>query len=496
MSKPRIAAMLVLFTAAAGIEAVRLSSLSALSNSDVWWHLSSGLWILQHHRLPHTGLFTQSSSLPWIAVSWGYDVLLAGAYKLLALRAIPALLMCFKAGLAVLTFVLAGGLRGKFWPAILLSVAVQYILGSTPPGPIYFSILCLGTEFLLLLKSRTTGSKSLIWLPALFLAWANLDVHFVYGIVLLVIFLGALAIVRTWRNDRPDAVSFRIASGAVVLSICATLITPYFYHPYSVFLTSSSSAANSYFPDFCSMSFHQPQDYALLLLTMTAFLALGMRRSRDLFLIGALVACAIFSFHSQRDVWVVTLASLAIIAMAIPEREMTAGDHLGSWQAWATAVAVLVVLIGAFALVPRHRDALLAKIGESYPVEASAYIREHRLAQPMFNNYEWGGFLDWYLPEYPAAIDGRAELYGGDFLIEYFSAMNADIPYSEFPAMRQAQTLLLPANSLMGQALRNVPGFQVAYNDKVAVVLTKGQTTNEQRSAVQTDKDYEAHVKP
>jgi len=229
---------------------------------------------------------------------------------------------------------------------------------------------------------------------------------------------------------------------------------------------------------------------------MGAFLALGMQRSRDPFLIGVLVGCAIFSFHSQGDGWVVTLASLAVITTAIPEREMTVSDHLGSWQGCEAAVVVLVILIAAFACVPRDGEALLAKVGQSYPVEAAAYIREHRLQQPIFNNYEWGGFLDWYLPEYPAAIDGRAELYAGDFLIQYFSAMNASVPYSEFPAMRQAKTLLLPANSLMGQALRNVPGFQVAYSDKVAVVLTKGQTTNELQSVLQTNKDYEAQVKP
>jgi hypothetical protein len=492
MSKSRITAMVLVFTVAAVIEAARVSSLSVLSNNDVWWHLSSGLWILQHHQLPHSGLFSQSSALPWIATSWGYDVLLAGVYKLLDLRAIPALLMCFKAGLAVLTFVLAGGLRGKFWPAVLLCVATQYILSSTPPGPVYFSILFFGTELLLLLESRTAGSKRLIWLPLLFLASANLDIHFVYGIVLLILFVGAVAVGWVWLKDRQNAVSLRAAGVALLLSIFATLITPYFYHPYAVFLASATSAANGYFPDFRSMSFHRPQDYALLLLAMTAFLALGMRRSRDPFLIGALLASAIFSFHSQRDAWVVALSSLAVIATAIPEREMTVADGLSSLQRWATAVVVLLVLIAAFARVPRSREALLAKIGESYPVEASAYIREHRLPQPMFNNYEWGGFLDWYLPEYPAAIDGRAELYGGDFLIQYFSAMHADIPYSEFPTMREAQTLLLPADSLMGQALRNVPGFQVAYNDKVAVVLTKEQFGSDQQSALSRDKQYDA----
>ena|SRR5215469_16874072 len=78
MAKLRIPAMLLLFVSAALIEAFRLSSLSTLTNADIWWHLSSGLWMLQHRAFPHSGLFSQSPTLPWIASSWAYDLLLAG----------------------------------------------------------------------------------------------------------------------------------------------------------------------------------------------------------------------------------------------------------------------------------------------------------------------------------------------------------------------------------------------------------------------------------
>src|SRR5579862_8569478 len=139
MAKLRIPALLVLFSAAAVIEAFRLTSLSSLNGADIWWHLSSGLWILQHHSFPHAGIFSQSSTQPWIASSWAYEVLLAITYKLLWLREIPWLLMCFKVALAVLTFLLAGGMRGRFWLALGLSVLTQYILSPAQPGPAYVS---------------------------------------------------------------------------------------------------------------------------------------------------------------------------------------------------------------------------------------------------------------------------------------------------------------------------------------------------------------------
>jgi hypothetical protein len=77
------------------------------------------------------------------------------------------------------------------------------------------------------------------------------------------------------------------------------------------------------------------------------------------------------------------------------------------------------------------------------------------------------------LPEYPVAIDGRAGLYDDDFIIQYSKVMNADLPYTAYPSLNQAGTLLLQRNSLMGEALSTLPAFRVAYRDSVAVVLTR-----------------------
>src|SRR5271169_1438158 len=102
----RVLALLVLLTGAPVWEALRIS---AFSNGDIWWHLRSGLWILQNHSVPRSGLFSQYADRPWVASSWAFEVLLAAAYKVLGLKAIPVLLMAFKLALAAVTFLLARG---------------------------------------------------------------------------------------------------------------------------------------------------------------------------------------------------------------------------------------------------------------------------------------------------------------------------------------------------------------------------------------------------
>ena len=77
----------------------------------------------------------------------------------------------------------------------------------------------------------------------------------------------------------------------------------------------------------------------------------------------------------------------------------------------------------------------------------------------------------WYLPEYPLAIDGRRGLYPEEEEVDYFKVMNVEIPYQSFSLMKQASTLLLDKIGPMGEALRGLPAFRVAYEDEISIVL-------------------------
>ncbi len=480
MAKFRIPVMLLLFSSAAMLEGFRLSSLSALTNGDIWWHLSSGLWILEHHALPQNGLFSQSFPLPWVDSSWAYDLLLAVGFKFAGLRVIPILLMFFKTLLAVLTFLLAGGLRGRFWIAVAFSAIAQYILGAIQPGPAYVSILFFGIELLLLFEAHRTGSIHPIrWMPLLFLLWANLHLQFVCGVVLLLLFTVTTWAGRFASSSADRAVAFGKVPRIAGISLAASMVTPHLYRPYQVFFATTLSSANQYLPDFHALGFRQPQDYLLLLLAMAAFLTLGLRRSRDLFQILLLAGCLTLSFYAQRDIWLVSLAALAVIGGALTTPRTDEIATVADTRRWtgealiAVTASLAVVIAIAMIHIPSRRESLLARAAQSYPVAAADYIRQHNLPQPLFNAYEWGGFLTWYLPEYPVAIDGRTDLYGTDTVAKYSKVMDAEVRYTDYPALAAAQTIVLPKNAIMAEALSSVPVYQVAYSDDVAIVLTR-----------------------
>ena len=227
------------------------------------------------------------------------------------------------------------------------------------------------------------------------------------------------------------------------------------------------------------MSFRQPQNYALMLLIMAAFLALGRRRSLRVFELLALTAATLLGFRIQREAWMAALLAVTILADAIErmarDRESQEASR-ASWENAACAVILTAILLLAAFRLP-HQDALRSRLSQTFPVKACDFIRDHGLPQPLFNEYSWGSFLTWYLPEYPVAIDGRPELYGDELTEGYFKVIAGGERLDAYPALGNAQTLLLPKQSGMVKALTTLPAlssqYRLAYSDDLAAVFTR-----------------------
>ena len=474
--------VLVVLFVAAGIS--QLSRLPALASPDIWRHLSVGSWILNHRSIPHYILFSQSAELPWVNSSWLFDVLTASAVKVLGLRGLPVLGVVFAIAIAAAVFVLARGVRRGFWSGSVLTAIAIYLLAGFPLRSSVASLMLFAVLLRLIADAQSTGtSRSLYLLPPLFLLWSNLDIQFVYGLVALALFLIAEIITSSvQRRKVPPGSSdtlLRTVGIATAASFAATLCNPYGYHLWEAALRSVSLfAADPYIAEMHALRFRQPQDYVLLLLIMTAFFAIGRRHARNLYSTLLLTFCSIVSFHIQRDAWLVTIGAVAVLSQSMDasnESEIHRVEPATpSWVLLASLIAAPVVLTATFALkVPASNDALLAKVSETFPVRAADYIRQHDLPKPLFNHYEWGSFLTWYLPEYPVAIDDRTDAYGEGLTLAYFKVTGGQVPLQDDPALSRAASVLLEADSEMGKALSAMPGYKQVYLDDQAMVLVR-----------------------
>ncbi len=487
----RILVLVALFSAAAVHEWGRLWS---LKTPEVWVHLRTGSWILEHRAIPRSGLFTQFPNLPWNDSTWGFDALLGMAYSIFGLSAIPIVSMALKMALGVATFLLARSARATFWSAVLLSAIAQYVIWWLQPLPYVFSILFFAIEIQLLLQSRRGGSsRPLFWLPLLFAAWANLHVQFVAGLTLLSLFLIAMFVEQGLRRMNvswlsPQIVPRRLGqtSALVVASAIATLATPYTVHLLPrAFQALYSDMGFEHFAELSAMSFRRPQEFVLMLLVMMAFLALGRRRSLDLFQLVMLLAGTAVAFRIQRDGWMAVLPAVAVLAGGVLAQngEESAPDNLLSWQRAGIAGLTGLTLLIAAARLP-SRDALMSRLSQDFPVRACDYIVANKLAPPLFNSYSWGSFLTWYLPQYPVVVDSRVELYGDDFVAKYFDIVGGKGRLEEAPLFTHAGTLLLERNSAIAKALTNFPAlrseYRLVYSDDIAAVFVPQRASQTQ----------------
>src|SRR5256714_10812520 len=224
--------------------------------------------------------------------------------------------MLLKLAIAIVTFLIASAGKANFWTAVALSAVAQYVIPMSQSLPYGVSIVFFGVELLLLERSRQSGSaRILYWLPALFVVWANLHVLVVSGLMLLGLFLGSnwlQSVLRssaaTWleRDTRP--LPWRQAAGVFACSVFATLVNPYTIQLFpTAYQVLYSDVGFQHFAEMHAMSFRRPQEYALMLLVMAAFVALGRRRSLKIFELLALLVGTLVAFRIQREGWMAAL---------------------------------------------------------------------------------------------------------------------------------------------------------------------------------------------
>src|SRR5208283_3001636 len=152
---------------------------------DIWWHLKVGDWIVQHLAVPHNGILSRAAAnRPWVAYSWGYEVLLSRSYAWLGLLGVGLFGTLLTLAVAYSIYWMLRRLSGRFWLSCALMVVVcSAFLFNGMPRPVFFSIILFCITLTLLLEANRSGQVQLLyWLPLIFLLWANLHIQFIYGL--------------------------------------------------------------------------------------------------------------------------------------------------------------------------------------------------------------------------------------------------------------------------------------------------------------------------
>jgi hypothetical protein len=447
-----------------------------VNDPDLGWHLRSGQWILQNHSFPRTDPFSiYGADKPWIAYSWLFSVLLYKLHQWMGLSGIAVFEVVIRTALAFALYDMARRLGSGFWRAAALTVLALYpmfrIIG---PRPGMFTILFLIFEFSILAASRS--ARSALWLlPPLFALWANLHIQFVYGLFVLGVFAGEplLNSLLRYRSEHRFALRGKLPWLVLAASFLATLLNPYAWRVYqTVFQYIGQTKAFNSIIELQAMDFRYPANFALLFLGLAAAYALGWRRNFRPVQVFLLLFSAALAFRAVKDVWFLSIVCLWILAEN-PAGE-TVRPALNSLRhKIAVPVCVLAVLLFAARRYGLTNDMLQMSYDGRFPEAAARYIEQHRLPGPLFNDFNWGGFLIWRLPQYRVSIDGRTNVHGDDRVGRYGDTWRGKPGWDSDPDLAQANLVLAPKAYALFELLRKDSRFRLVFEDSQAAVFVR-----------------------
>ncbi len=474
----RIAQTLVL-TALFAAPALMCLHLAYVADPDIWWHMRTGQWILEHRSVPHVDPFSRlSAGREWAAYSWLFDLIVLWCYRCWNLVGILAFATTMVVAITAALYQMIRHLQPDFTKATLLTMAGMVCLSRLyTPRPWLFTILFFILELDILFQVQKSGKiRRSLWLPLIFGLWANLHIQFVDGLAVLGLAAMTPLAARWVKQLRSDTHSARLWP-VFLLSFLATLANPYGWKIYKIAydLGSQAGVLNS-ISELQALPFRDIDDFLLLVLALAAVGTLCWNRRFPIFE-SAVLAIAIFlSFRSQRDVWLLAVSASAILAAQM--KSATDEDRHPpppSFSAACLAISVCVTVVAGAVLMHVNNTGLRDNVARVMPVHAVEAVRQRGYSGPLYNNYNWGGFLIWSVSQ-PVSIDGRAALHGDKQLERSANTWNGAPDWKTDPQLISSRLVIAPVAAPLTQLLRADSRFELVFEDQVAVVFIARHT--------------------
>ena len=471
-------------------------------DSDTWWHLRAGQWIVETRAVPRVDPFSYTRlGESWQYPGWLVQLPLFLIYDLFG----PGGLNVWTAAMVTLTFgliwqTLSGGVFLRAFVTILAVTASGVYWAARP----YMVTFLLSAAYLLILENWRTGAHShcdyrdiakRLWLlPVLMIIWANSHGGFAVGFILWgVYFAGELFnfAMKKWfpdgeQNSVTKAGRRALALGGVGLFLCvAVCINPHgpvmLLYP---FKTVGIEALQSLIVEWQSPDFHQRNVQPFLWLLLLTFGAFGLSRKRNTLVELLLISgFAYLSFKAGRNIALFALVAPMVFTRHLSAFLQEAGQRLGIGAAGQTSAStspgqsrlnwillgVLIIAVGFKLTLVIPREVNQEHFNETLPVEAVKIMRAAQPEGQIFNSYNWGAYLMWVLPEYLVFVDGRTDLFGDEIIGQWVQVVQAEEGWQQILDEWEVGAILLePERPVVSQL--ETSDWRLLYQDELSVV--------------------------
>ncbi|MBI2042638.1 MAG: tetratricopeptide repeat protein [Candidatus Nealsonbacteria bacterium] len=465
----------------------------SLSINDLGRHIQNGRTLLETRDILTTNFYSYTNpDFSFINHHWLSGVIFNFLHSFFGFGGLVVFKIIVLTAAFALVF-LAAVKKANFWLVALFSLPTMLILKERAElRPEIFSYLftAIFIYFLIGFEKNPAG-KRIFWLIPLQILWVNLHSFFFVGILLTAGFL----LEKILLNLK----DFKKLALLLIMLIAACFINPngikgalYFLdifgnYGFRVAENQSLSAVKDMYWWDISIQIFLPLAYLL------AFSFLLNIKQRPIFYFVSGLGAAIASFLVIRGLPLFALIFLPAIAFNFNKIFLGIKNHFGNFFDKAMALLLAIILVYAgWALhktsvistaAPQERGAGLVE----HTNGAITFFKENNLKGPIFNDYNVGSYLIYYLfPEEKVFVDNRPEAYPAAFFQNiYYPILQQEEKWREAEAEYDFNVIFFSPQNLgneEGIFLINRlsdPAWPLIYADAYSVILLKNTPENE-----------------
>ena len=451
------------------------------ANADTYWHLRAGQDIARSGQISLVDRYSYTAAgQPWPDHEWLWQLLTYGVHHV---GGMP-LLTAMSAAMLVGAFALAESLAvGPWW--VRLPLFIVSVLSSHTPWGIRPAVLTL----LALLAVTWLLAHEKDWLvPPIFLAWANAHGAVVLGLVV----VGAAFLTAAARRESRRALRL-----GVVLALCGglVLVTPLGLRLLSFIGESTARSRLNGVTEWRSGLVPAPGSVvfwivALAISVSAARLWRKLPTFADQFLVASAVLFVPLGLEAVRNIGPFAILALPAASRLLAAANSTRVAALSEWLR-RTFEGDTPASDGARPEPPsslrrNRRNLAVSAVGGALivgwawwrpysglnwtPVSPEAAAAIGGCPGQVFNEYNEGGYLIWFVPERPVFIDGRQDPYSLPFLMRAQAlAQDAAVRTAVFRDYGIRCAALSPESRLVAQL--RAQGWRQTHRDERWVVL-------------------------
>lgn len=445
---------------------VLINGSSLLNDSDTYWQIAAGKRILDYGALPRVDIYSfTKAGEPWISTSWLAQVLYAETYELAGWSG-PIVLAAtsIAATFAILVSIIERRIPSTY--AIMIAMAALVLSAGhflARPHVLALPVMVVWTGGLLSASERREAPS--FWLLPLIALWANLHGGFVFGLALVAPF----AIDALWNVDglqrKPLALRW-IVFGIGALAACC--VTPYGWE--SILASRKILELGELLHliyEWMPVNFSSFGPFEACLIALIAgalFCGVKLPPPRIALVLGLLHMAL---SHVRNIEIFALLVPLVLLAPVASQFGLHATRSVRT-DFPAAAAIMLAAILGASTWTFAANYKFLPTANQS-PAAAVDVLKE-RNPRHVLNDLPFSGYL--ISRGFPVFIDGRAELYGEQFEMTCYRALQLKDVNLFLGILKNYDidaVLLMPATPA-ASLLDHLDGWQRVYADENAVL--------------------------